>query len=509
MRELRRRRLWIAAGAAALLAAALIEVTIVEPRVHIRWRDGITAAERTALERRYGLAAAEPLDGSTWRYELRDRSRENVRALVADQAAADTAYIDRPTLSVPNREVQVSVGRARILIGPNPQALVQLQTVLLLVAAGVMLWAATVRDLRLRRMLAIVVLLAVAILAYAVPLRQPIRMGDSYTYTRSRESFEDYSGVRQIRSEAHLSHAILGQLDALFGRTDRAPERAMTALMRAATAWFALSALLVGVTEQWSPVAVRYLGLILLAPSTLLYFGYRELGHLSLNAAAYPMIVRGLTQRSAHLEAGSALAGAGAALHGFGLLSVVGTWLAALAVHVPRAERIRLVARVMAWSMAAYLGWAAIYLIVLKLPLVPGHAASIPLRPWFADDMGERINVAILSAAGARDLFFSAWIAGVPLVAVTALLWRKHRDHVRVAFAYTLPSAVFLLMFWPIQGLAIEMDLVLAAFPGLFALAWICAHEARTTTVAAALLASAQLAFWRIVLDHTFVNSRI
>ena len=79
----------------------------------------------------------------------------------------------------------------------------------------------------------------------------------------------------------------------------------------------------------------------------------------------------------------------------------------------------------------------------------------------------------------------------------------------RVALAYIIPSAVFLLMFWPIQGLAIEMDLVLAAFPGLFALAWICAHEARTTMVAAALLASAQLAFWRVVLDHTFVNSRI
>ena len=50
---------------------------------------------------------------------------------------------------------------------------------------------------------------------------------------------------------------------------------------------------------------------------------------------------------------------------------------------------------------------------------------------------------------------------------------------------------------------------IAAAFPALFALAWVCAHDARKTAIAAVLLAFAQLAFWRIVLDHAFVNSRI
>ena len=88
-------------------------------------------------------------------------------------------------------------------------------------------------------------------------------------------------------------------------------------------------------------------------------------------------------------------------------------------------------------------------------------------------------------------------------------MWRTHADAVRMAFVYSIPSTVFLLLFWPIQGLAAEMDLIFAAFPALFALAWVCAHDVRRTMIAAAMLASAQLAFWRVVLDHTFLNSRI
>ncbi len=41
-------------------------------------------------------------------------------------------------------------------------------------------------------------------------------------------------------------------------------------------------------------LVLRYLGLVLLAPATLLYFGYRELGYLSLNVAAFPLLCTGL-----------------------------------------------------------------------------------------------------------------------------------------------------------------------------------------------------------------------
>jgi hypothetical protein len=174
-----------------------------------------------------------------------------------------------------------------------------------------------------------------------------------------------------------------------------------------------------------------------------------------------------------------------------------------------RHERLQRLARLVVWGTALYAAWMAVYVIVLKLPIVPGHAEAIPLRPWLSDEVSDRVNAAIFSATGGRDLFFSAWVAGVPLLVLAASLWRTHADAVRMALVYSIPSAAFLLLFWPIQGLAVEMDLIVAAFPALFALAWVCAHDIRTTMIAAAVLASAQLAFWRVVLDHTFVNSRI
>ena len=53
------------------------------------------------------------------------------------------------------------------------------------------------------------------------------------------------------------------------------------------------------------------------------------------------------------------------------------------------------------------------------------------------------------------------------------------------------------------------MDLVFAAFPAVYALAWVCAHDARRTAVASLLLISAHMAFWRIVLSSDFINSRL
>ena len=183
--------------------------------------------------------------------------------------------------------------------------------------------------------------------------------------------------------------------------------------MRIATAWFVVSALAIGFIERWSPHVMRYLGLTLLAPAALLYFGYRELGHLSLNLAAYPLLVRGLRDGTARLEAASVLSGLGAALHGFGLLALAGSSLAALAARAqwapaaagPGRERVRALLRVVAWGTAAYVGWIAIYVMVLNLPVTQGHTDVIPWRPWLADTtVGDRVNVAILSTVGGRDL---------------------------------------------------------------------------------------------------------
>jgi hypothetical protein len=503
-----RRGVWTGAAGILLIVAFLVDIAITAPRVHVRWSEDTSPERRTALEQTYGLRNGEQLEGTTWRYELADGSRSNLAALLADDHVADTAYIDRPALEPPAREIAVSFGRLRRLVGPAPFELMQLQSLLLLAAGGMLLWTAGLRDGRRRRTIALCVLLAAAACCYTFPLSQPVRMGDSQTYVQNRESFEFYSGVGQIRFEAHLSHAILGRLDRLLGRTDDSPERALRLLMHAATAWFFVSAAIVGMVERWSQVSVRYLALTLLAPSALLCFGYRELGHLSLSAAAFPLVLRGLAGRTAHVEAGSALAGAGAALHGFGLLSVAGLVLAAGA-FLRTARDVWPAVRIGIWATAFYAGWVVLYSIVWKLPIVPGHAEAIPVRPFLMDATGERLNSAIASWIGVRDIAVSAWIAGTPLVLAAASLRNRYPREVRAALLYTIPSAVFLFLFWPVQGLAVEMDLVFAVFPAVYAAAWVCAHDAGRAVVAAVLLASGHLVFWRVVFDNAFVNSRL
>ena len=507
--SINRRRVLAAASAIILLVVAFVDVSIIEPRIHVRWADDVADAQRLDLERRYRLDNGEPLQGTTWRYELHDRAAENLRALIDDPRVIDTAYIDRPTLTVPAREVDVSLTRLTSLLGPRPAGLVQVQSLLLVAGGSVLLWAAALDDGRRRRTIALAIIALVGVCAYVLPLEQDIRMGDADTYTANRASFENYSGVKEIRFEGHLSHAILGRLYVAMGRTDAAPARAWRLLMRGATAWFVLMLFVVGLAESWSPLAVRYLGLAIIAPTTLVYFGYRELGQLSLNLAMFPLFMRGVTSGSRHLEASGILAGLGAALHGFGLLSVMGAASAAAVARLRILDRARIILTFGAWSVAAYLGWIAIYLIVLKLPVTAGHAESIPMRPWFADEVTDRVNAAIFSARGARDLLVTALVVGMPLIAVVAWLGRRFPVEARMALLYAVPSAMFALVFWPIQGLAVEMDLVFASFPALYALAWVCAHDRRGATIAAVILGFGQVVFWRIVLDSAFVNARI
>jgi hypothetical protein len=148
-------------------------------------------------------------------------------------------------------------------------------------------------------------------------------MGGSADHVRSRNDFEAWFGGR-VRYEKHLSQVILLQVYQRLEVNQAAPERALVVLARGATLWFVLSALAIGCLERWSPVVVRYIALVLLAPATLLYFGWRELGYLSLSVAAFPLLARGLRDDTWRLEAGSALAGLGTALHGVGLVSLAG-----------------------------------------------------------------------------------------------------------------------------------------------------------------------------------------
>jgi hypothetical protein len=263
----------------------------------------------------------------------------------------------------------------------------------------------------------------------------------------------------------------------------------------------------IGIVERWSPHVVRYLALALLAPFALMYFGHRDFAYLSLNAAAFPLMAHGIATGSKRLEAGSALAGLGAAFHGFGLLSLAGAWIGSLVVRAPIVQRLDRVLRIAAWGTAAWVGWIAIDIIVLKLQIATGHAATGSWRPLFMNErVGARLNVALFSRAGVRDLLMSGWVVGVPLLAVAASLWKRYRDQVIITLCYAIPSVLFWIFFWPPQGLGVDTGHVFAAFPAFYAAAWLCSREHRPTMIAAAVLMSGQLAFWRMVLDTRFVN---
>lgn len=510
--------LWLALAAVLALTAALIEVTISGPRVSVRWRADLTPADRVQRERQYGLRNGErdKDSASTWRYDLGDRSRPNIDALLSDRVTEDTHGIDREALTVPRPTIRVGI---RSLTRPTlpfpfsttnefagPRQLFQIQSGWLLLAGGLLVWTAGAASGRRRRNVMAGVLLLVGAAAWAFPISPSfVRMSDATQHIGTRGYFEDYAAVHAVRFEAHLTYAILGRLDRLFGRTETAPERAQTTLARAATVVFLLSALAVGFLGRWSPHALRYVALALLAPSALMYFGWREFGYLSLTVAAFPLIARGLRNDDYTLEAGSALIGVSAALHGWGLVSLAGACAAAAVAPAPLAVRAGRSLRVAAWGTAAYVGWVAVYIIVLKLPVTVGHAEAIPWRPWFADQVFDgRLNVAILSATGARDLLMTGWVVGAPLLVVAASLWHRHRREVAIALAYAVPSVLMTVLVWHTQGLREDMDVVFAMFPALYALAWICARDARRAHIAAVILASAHLAFWRVVLDAQF-----
>jgi hypothetical protein len=505
----RRRWRWSAIGLIAVCVLLATRIEVINPRVHVRWQAGIGNDQRRFLERRYDLRDGSEIDPptSTWQYRLGTLSQSNIRALVENDWVDDTEYIDRRAMTSTGREFRLLWYPYADLFD-EPSELLQLhQSVWLLLAGSAVLGAARASTSALRRNVTVAALLSVGVMAVAVPFRPSfVTMGGSEGRAKSRADFEFFFADR-VRFEKHLSQVLMLEWYQLDG-SDAAPERALVAMGRFATGWFLVSALAIAWAERWSSVVLRYISLGLLAPTALLYFGWREFGYVSLSMAAFPLIARGLREDGMRLEAGSAFAGFGAALHGSGLVSLAGGALAAFTAVGTLHERLLRVLRLAAWGTAAYLGWIAVYVIVLRLPIAPdpGPAAFSSWRPLLINEVrGGRISAALWSATTARDLAMSAWIVGAPLFLVAGSLWRRHAPEVRAALWYAVPSVLFLTLRWPYDGVGGGIDLIAAGFPALYALVWICAHDAKRTYVAAALLISAHYAFWRVVIDKSFV----
>jgi hypothetical protein len=274
---------------------------------------------------------------------------------------------------------------------------------------------------------------------------------------------------------------------------------------------FAVSLWCLAATDRWSARSVRYAALALIAPATLMYFGYLEVGYLSLSAAAFPFISRDLMKGgdlTAGLLVGAILFGLGAAMHGVGYLSIAALFVAVVAHDLPIRRRPMLAVALSGIAIAAAMIWVWYYLAVLNFDVIPGHAAGgFMLRPlWMPHEAESRIVYPLFSITTARDVFFSGLIAGLPLVLATLMVRKQSPREVRLALAFSVPCAIAFLLFWPPQGIAIETDMIVALFPAVFALLWVTSASVAASVVSAALLVLGHAAFWWVVLHDQFVN---
>ena len=93
----------LAIGALASVGATYYLTYEPAPSVRVRWRQDVTPAGRTQLERTFLLVNRVAHEGSTrtFRYDLLDTSQSNIEALVTHPAVEDTDDIDRQKYAVP------------------------------------------------------------------------------------------------------------------------------------------------------------------------------------------------------------------------------------------------------------------------------------------------------------------------------------------------------------------------------------------------------------------------
>lgn len=355
--------------------------------------------------------------------------------------------------------------------------------------------------------------LLVLALVRPIPLGSFV-MGDGSNIVERRDSFEEL--VRpgaEIRFSSHLAYHLLDRIDAALGSTRTSPLEAYRTLGWLAGVGFALTLLALAAAESWSARAVRYVALPVLAPATLMFFGYLDVGYLALSAAAFPFLARDLHKGdlTPGLVAGALLFGLAAALHGVGYLGVASMCIAILAADLPLGRRLLLATALGAIAVGASLIWVWYYLAVLGMDVIPHHAVNgaIWRSLWDVREAESRMVYPVLSTIAARDLLLKGLVAGVPLVFVALPIRQAWSREARLALAFTVPCLIFFVFLWPVQGIAVEMDMVVAAFPAIFPLLWLCSQSLTATLVSAALLALGHWTFWRVVLDERFINQML
>jgi hypothetical protein len=187
----RRAALRVAAFACAVAAMGLpIVARLVSgppgARVHIRWQQSLDTLARQRLEARFRLMDGEHFDGLTWRYDLVDPSRDNIRDLVRDPAVEDTQHIDRSRLVPDDTERTARRGRVAygsVLVTAADRMALALAAIVVLLAQWQRISALILRSEVRLQPYAVLTMLGVA--AYAVALWFPPTNGDDLSYLSS------------------------------------------------------------------------------------------------------------------------------------------------------------------------------------------------------------------------------------------------------------------------------------------------------------------------------------
>jgi hypothetical protein len=380
--------------------------------------------------------------------------------------------------------------------------------------AAVMLGGSLLTDRRRRAGLALASLAALLVLMLRLSLHLKVPMGDYDNFVEDRGHFEGYF-VDAVAFQFHLGGAIVRLLYDAFGATSHSPVQAFDGLARIAAVLFVLGLGLFALRERCSARVLRYAALAIAIPTTLLFFGYHEFGHLpaAFDVVAVPLALVGLEQRRRPLViAAGALAGVGAALHGFGLVAL-GFMVVLVAAYLWKDEAARsalgrsLPAVAAAAGLLGWLIWLPMYLIGAGWTIEPGHSDFNPLRPLLHSRYVEhRIEKPILSGSVIGELGWELAVTGAALVLVAA--WLVHGPARQALLIGTVPVLVFVIWFWPLQGIGNDSDFLGSAFPAAYAAAWLIADNLPASIIGFLMLVAGNVAMTHI-LTWGFVQSPV
>jgi hypothetical protein len=382
--------------------------------------------------------------------------------------------------------------------------------------AAVLLGGSLLTDRRQRAALTLASLAALLVLMLRLSLHLSVPMGDYANFTEDKHHFNKYFGDT-VSFQYHLGGAIVHIFNGLFGSTSHSPVQAFDALARVAATLFVLALGLFAFRVRWSAQALRYVGLAVAVPTTLLFFGYHEFGHLpaTMDVIAVPLALVGLEQRRRTLVvAAGALAGVGCALHGFGLAALCFTVVLVGAYpwkeHAARlALGGSLPAVVAAAGLLGWLIWLPIYLIGPSWGIDPGHSDVRPLRPLLHAHYvahAHRIVKPILSGSVMAEIGWELAVTGAALVLLAA--WFARGSSRSALLLATVPVLIFVIWFWPVQGIGNDSDFLGSAFPATYAAGWLIARDAKASVLGFLVLVAGNAAIAH-VLTWPFVHSPI